>query len=250
MTKSPARSCSARKREAALFVGSSHRPITGHALRAGCAGSAPIERRERQSSALRELKIGRIIDREPVPIGQIGRCRAKLAPWLSGSTSIGNVSRLAKSTISKCRIDPLAPDRHLKAVGDLEAPDAPERQRPRAETRSRTASSAARSLRPRNTTRGHRAIEHEAQGRPSLIKSLIFSPPRRHALPHLSDVPHRFVGSLLVDRCASGTSRATGLPRRVMTISSPFSTRSSRRPRACSWPQRPRLGASRRAPVS
>ena len=34
-------------------------------------------------------------------------------------------------------------------------------------------------------------------------------------------------------RTTTGTRRATGLPRRVMTISSPFSTRSSRVPSVC-----------------
>src|SRR5262249_45729163 len=76
----------------------------------------------------------------------------------------------------------------------------------------------------------HGIVEHETHDRPSLIRSLILRPPS--VTPRLaSSRPATARRAISRSKLGpAGTSLATGLPRRVMMISSPCSTRSSRAP--------------------
>src|SRR5437588_8708218 len=76
----------------------------------------------------------------------------------------------------------------------------------------------------------HRTVENETHGRPSLIRSLILRPPSVTPLLRammFSAAKRAFSRS---KPPAAGTNRATALPRRVITISSPRSTQSSKVP--------------------
>src|SRR6516225_10292765 len=73
----------------------------------------------------------------------------------------------------------------------------------------------------------YRVVQDKAHERPSLIRSLILRPPRvtpRLASSRPATARRAFARS---KSGPAGTSLATGLPRRVITISSPRSTQSS-----------------------
>ena len=107
---------------ASLWSAPPSRPSQGfHARRPRGRPKRPVKCGERKFPALREFQIGRVIDRQAEPLGQT-QCRGPCVGVRLRINGDRQRAEFRQGIVAERGVDPFAPDRHLKAVGDFQPP--------------------------------------------------------------------------------------------------------------------------------
>src|SRR6185437_2585906 len=189
-----------------------------------------IERCQREKPTPRKLQVCGIVERQLEAIREVERRGPGIGIGI-GIDCDWHAGQLLEGIIAERCVDALAADRDLQPIGALAPPQGryigPLLGR-LIEQRIRGGGAFILEI----PAQRQRSIEDKAYNLPSSIRSLSFRPPSVTPLliARILCAAARASSRLAPGR--QGTSRATGLPRRVMVTSSPCSTQSS------NWPSR------------
>src|SRR5438105_2799393 len=188
----------------------------------GGGSQIPVERGERQAVTLRELQVSGVISGQSKAFRE-ARCRRPCLARGFGIEADRQSVQKSSQTLSPRRVEATA------ALGDQEPVQRFQRPKPGCQGAplSHTLEQRRCGRRPlvfEAPCQRYRVVQDKAHDRPSLIRSLILRQPR--VTPRLaSSSPATARRAFARSKSGpAGTSLATGLPRRVMTISSPRST--------------------------
>src|ERR1700744_1253987 len=201
-----------------------------HTFGCGRSSQVVVERCQGKPASLRQLKVCSVIYGQIAVDSERKRCRPRAVVCFCIDSN-RKLSKIIQRGIAECRIASAATDSELQHIGDFQSP---ERRDPCSGILDEVKDlpyccSRFLGVQP---SHGEGTVQDQTHGRPvsrSAFNSSQSNPPLPLARWRIRSNAARAAATSLFPEF--GTSRATGRPWRVMTISSPASTRSRREPR-------------------